>query len=112
MNQWSLYQMGVDKPFLQGDLHQEVYMTLPQVGNQRESQVYRLLKSLYGLKQASRQWNSKFSQAMTKAGFSQYKCAYSFLIKKDGKNITLLLIYVDGVVITENNEYLLKKLKI
>lgn len=93
--------MDVDNAFLQVDLHKEVYMTLPQgFSNQGESQVCRLLRSLYGLKQTSRQWNSKFFESMTKAGFLNR----SMITKNDDKNIMMLLVYVDDVVITRNNE--------
>nr|XP_019066879.2 uncharacterized protein LOC109119049 [Solanum lycopersicum] len=50
---------------------EEVYMQLPLGFNNVNSegpQVYRLLKSLYGLKQASRQWNVKLTNALIKAG--------------------------------------------
>lgn len=53
---WSLHQMDVHNVFLHGDLDEEIYMDIPQgIRRQGENKVCRLRKSLYGLKQASRQ---------------------------------------------------------
>ncbi|RVW58117.1 Retrovirus-related Pol polyprotein from transposon RE1 [Vitis vinifera] len=102
---WSIHQMDVNNAFLHGYLHEEIYMS-PPLGLRRQGEenlVCRLHKSLYGLKQASRQWFAKFSEAIQSAGYAQSRADYSLFTRKQGKSFTALLIYVDDILITGND---------
>ena len=70
-----------------------------------------LQKSLYGLKQASRQWFSKFSAAILDLGFRQSPSDHSLFIKIGNGLFIALLVYVDDVIIASNNQEAIHKLK-
>ncbi|RVW56241.1 Retrovirus-related Pol polyprotein from transposon RE1 [Vitis vinifera] len=102
---WSIHQMDVNNAFLHGDLHEEIYMS-PPLGLRRQGEenlVCRLHKSLYGLKQASRQWFAKFSEVIQSAGYAQSRADYSLFTRKQCKSFTALLIYVADILITGND---------
>lgn len=54
-----IHQMDVSSAYLNGDLHDVVYMRQPEgfIDEQHPQRVLRLHKSLYGLKQSGREWN-------------------------------------------------------
>lgn len=88
-------------------------MELPQGFRRRqgESKVRKLMKSLYGLKQASRQWNIKLTEALIEAGYKQSLYDYSLFTKQHGEKFVAVLIYVDDLLITENNEEFIRETK-
>ncbi|KAB2635675.1 glucan endo-1,3-beta-glucosidase 7 [Pyrus ussuriensis x Pyrus communis] len=64
----------------------------------------RLVKSLYGLKQAHQAWHSKFTEVLPALGFvvSQYDTI--LFVKHDGTHIVVLLLYVDDIIITGSSD--------
>ncbi|CAM8900631.1 unnamed protein product [Rhodiola kirilowii] len=111
---WPIFQLDVDNAFLHGDLHEKVYMLTPPGFYSAEKQqglVCKLHKSIYGLKQASRQWFSRFSDSLIAFGFQQSLEDYSlFTLKKDNQFI-ILLVYVDDVVLTGTSPTLINQIK-
>lgn len=98
--------MDVNNVFLNGDFFEEVFMSVPLgykvslVPNQGEKLACRLHKSIYGLKQASRQWFTKFSYALLNHGFIQSKSYYSLFTRGNGDIFVALLVYVDDILLT------------
>ena len=101
---WFLYQLDVDNAFLHGELNEEVFMK-PPPGMRLPSPklVCKLHKSLYGLRQSSRQWNAKLTAALINYGFTQSMADYSLFVQKTDDSFTVLLVYVDDIVLTGNN---------
>nr|GEX27265.1 hypothetical protein [Tanacetum cinerariifolium] len=59
-------KMDVKIVFLNGELEEEVYMNKPQgfIMPENENNVCKLIKSLYGLKEAPKQWHHKFDEVV------------------------------------------------
>ncbi|XP_023772322.1 uncharacterized protein LOC111920980 [Lactuca sativa] len=109
---WSLYQLDINNAFLYGDLAEDVYMSLPPgYYSSNDTRVCKLIKSLYGLKQAPRKWNEKLCASLFMFGFKQSISDYSLFIRKVEGSITVLLVYVDDIILTGNSEVELKKVK-
>ncbi|KAL9447690.1 hypothetical protein AB3S75_015212 [Citrus x aurantiifolia] len=74
--------------------------------------VCRLIKSLYGLKQSPRAWFERFGKAVISYGFLQSQGGHTIFYKhsKDGK-IAILIVYVDDIILTGDDETELAALK-
>ena len=108
-----LHQMDVKTAFLNGDLNEEVYMMQPEgfVANDSGKLVCRLKKSIYGLKQASRQWYLKFHSVVASYGFVKNKVDQCIYCKVSGRKFIFLILYVDDILLASSDLGLLHETK-
>ncbi|KAL0326589.1 UNVERIFIED_CONTAM: Retrovirus-related Pol polyprotein from transposon RE2 [Sesamum angustifolium] len=79
---WPIHQLDVNNAFLHGHLEEDIYMLPPEGSSVPSGMVCKLARSLYGLKQASRQWNLEFSSKLALFGFRQSSHDYCLFIKQ------------------------------
>nr|KAJ0224458.1 hypothetical protein LSAT_V11C100013840 [Lactuca sativa] len=105
-NKWDVHQLNVKNAFLHGDLQETVYMKqLPGfVDPTKPDHVCLLHKSLYGLKQAPRAWFTRLSTVLLQLGFLGSKIDPSLFILNSGGTLAYVLVYVDDIIITGNNQ--------
>ena len=99
--------------FLYGDLEEEVFMEIPLgfADEKTQGKVCKLKKALYGLKQSPRAWFDRFSRAMMSFGYQQSNADHTLFIKHHKGKTTLLIVYVDDIVVTGDDKEEMAQLK-
>nr|GEV39532.1 retrovirus-related Pol polyprotein from transposon TNT 1-94 [Tanacetum cinerariifolium] len=102
---FTVFQMDLKTVFLNGILKKEVYVGQPLgfVSKQYPDYVYALDKALYGLKQAPRAWYDVLSQFLIDSSFQKCSIDTTLFMKKKGKHIMLIQIYVDDIIFGSTN---------
>ena len=108
-----LHQMNVKTTFLNGNIDETIYMVQPEnfVSGDPKSMVCKLKKSIYGLKQASREWYHKFHQVITSNGFEVNLVEDCVYHKFSGSKFIFLILYVDDILLASSDIGLLHETK-
>ncbi|TPX52460.1 DNA-directed DNA polymerase [Powellomyces hirtus] len=102
-----LEQMDAVTAFFNPNIAEEIYMEQPEgfaIAGQ-EDLVCRLRRSLYSLKQSSRNWNQLLDARLKQLGFVQSNadnCIYA-PHAQDPKSALYLLVYVDNMILTSKS---------
>ncbi|WCJ34767.1 Retrovirus-related Pol polyprotein from transposon TNT 1-94 [Euphorbia peplus] len=101
-NDWEVHHLDVKSAFLNGELQEEVYVSQPKGYEKegQESKVYRLLKALYGLRQAPRAWYAQLNKCLQKLGFIKCPFEHAVYTRRDGDESLIIGVYVDDLLIT------------
>ena len=108
-----LHQMDVKTAFLNGNLDEDIYMDQPE-GFAKEGIEHlacKLKKSIYGLKQASRQWYIRFNDTITSFGFKENTVDQCIYLKISGSKFIFLVLYVDDILLASSDLGLLHETK-
>ena len=103
---WEITATDIKSAFLQGsNLEREVFVKPPKEADMK-GKLWRLIKCLYGLKDASRAWYNKVESKLEKAGFEKsYHDAGLFFLKRNGKLLGIVGIHVDDFISTGTLEF-------
>ncbi|GAU39942.1 hypothetical protein TSUD_149520 [Trifolium subterraneum] len=85
---WYLHQLDVNNAFLHGDLQEDVYMSIPDGVSCSKPH------------QASRKWYEKLTSLLVREGNNQSSSDYSLFTLSHQGNFTILLIYVDDIILS------------
>ena len=107
-----LESVDISTAFLNGHLEEEVYMRQPQGFVEKNNNwVWRLVKSLYGLKQAGRCWHKKLNEELEKLGFHKTICEHSVWIYSKGESRIIIPVFIDDMTIVAKSKAAVESVK-
>lgn len=71
--------------------------------------VCKFNKAIYGLKQVPQSWYTRLAENLVYIGFTNYLAYFSLFVFNDCGNIIWILVYVDDLIITDNNDMTIEK---
>lgn len=107
-----VHQMDVKSAYLNAPIDQVVYVEQPSGFVQGKNQVYKLKKSLYGLKQSGRMWNSVLHSFLLSQNFVQSMCDNCVYTKHNNNLKTIIIVWVDDIIISGSNLNCVNQIKL
>ena len=99
MQKLHIQQMDIKGAYLNGTLKECVYVQQPEGFTDGTGRVCLLIKTLYGLKQAGREWNIELDMKLRKRGYTRLRsdpCAYIWRL---GDDFAIITVWVDNLLV-------------
>jgi hypothetical protein len=109
LEKWKITALNVKSAFLYGILDEEIYMEQPSgfVTRDKQHQVLWLKRAIYGLKQAACVWWKELNRSLKELRFTcLYADAGIFVARHSDGTLVIMLAYVDDIIITGPNIFL------
>jgi hypothetical protein len=98
---WRVDQLDVTAAYLQGELHDVVYMRPPEgCEGVPAGMAWRLHKAVYGLKQGARAWHDTLSEALAQHGVRAVEADPSVYVLHQGDGVGIMTVHVDDMLVT------------
>ncbi len=98
--------MDVKAAYLHAPIDCDIYVEQPEgftiPGKDGEHLVYKLKKSLYGLKQSGRNWNSVLHSYLISEGFTQSRADNCVYTRITDESVIIVIVWVDDIIIASN----------
>ena len=114
---WEIEGIDVEQAFLESPLDKEIYMTLPkdvycQSNNPNKPAIVKLLRSLYGLKQAGELWYKTVKEILTDFNYTCLIHDSCVFIKRnpDTGKVIIVVVYVDDILFIGNDKDEIQKI--
>ena len=113
MRNIEVHQMDIKTIFLNRDLDEEIYMEQPKgfSAPRQEKKVYKLLKSLHGLKQTPKQWHDKFDNVMMSHNFKINECDKCVYVNDTEHGYIGVCMYVNDMLIVGSDDKMITSTK-
>ena len=100
---WEIEHIDVKSAYLNAPLKETIYMRAPHgvLKQGEEGKVLRLVKGLYGLKQAGRGWYLEMMKVFVEnLGFKRSKADHLVFYRKRGEEHTVVVVATDDMAVT------------
>jgi hypothetical protein len=106
-----LQQMDIKGAYLNGILQELIYMNQPEGFEDSTGQICRLIKMLYGLKQARREWNKQLDKKSREHGYTRLRSDPCVYVRSDRDNVGIITVWVDDLLLFASSNEMMEHMK-
>jgi len=108
---WEIHQIDVKSAYLNATLRDDIYMRPPPgyLKEKDRGKILKLLRSLYGLKQAGFEWSEELEQFFLDAKFTRSQVDQAVYYRRTSEEHTVITVSVDDMaVMSKHPKHILK----